>query len=53
MNQAGDVLVTEADYVGPGGGPSPDAAFVRAGSIVGKVAVDAEGSDGNVWRRGG
>ncbi len=49
MNQAGDVLVTEADYVGPGGGPNPDAAFVRAGAITGKTAVGARGSDGNVW----
>ncbi len=51
MNQAGDVLVTEADYVGPGGGPRPDAAFEARGSITGRPAVGKEGADGNVWQR--
>lgn len=52
MNQAGDVLATEADYAGPGGGPAPDAAFVRSGAITGKTATEQRGSDGNVWRGG-
>lgn len=51
MSQAGDVLVTEADYAGPGGGPAPDAAFERAGSIMGKTANNARGSDGNIWKQ--
>ncbi len=53
MNQAGDILFAEADYGGPGGGPSPDAAFQRAGAITGHPACNQQGVDGNTWIQGG
>jgi hypothetical protein len=50
-SQEGDVLATEAAaYAGTGHGPAADAAFHSRGKVTGRVAVEAKGSDGNVWR---
>lgn len=51
-NQEGDVLATDSSaYGGTGAGPSADAAYVERGLIMGRVAVSAKGSDGNVWKQ--
>lgn len=50
-NQDGVILkVEDARYVGPGNGPDAAAAFTTP-AITGPAAVDAEGRDGNRWRR--
>ena len=51
-NQGGDVTATEVPtYSGPGNGPPADAAFVERGTIVGRVAIGAQGSDGHFWKQ--
>lgn len=51
VNQGGDTLAAEdGAYSGRGNGPSPDAAFLAAGTITGALAVSAPGQDGNTWK---
>ena len=51
-NQGGDLIATENNlYSGTGAGPSPDAAFKVAGTIIGSVAIGVIGADGKVWKQ--
>lgn len=51
INQVGDVLWAEdSRYSGRSNGPAGDAAFEKQpGGVLGRVAVDREGQDGNTW----
>jgi len=52
MNQAGDVLTTEASaYSKTGNAPAADAAFLAAGDMTGNAAIAAAGQDGNTWKQ--
>jgi hypothetical protein len=55
VNQDGTVLFTDEPAYEGWSGPEPDAAFLPGGEeeIVGPVALDARGDDGNIWRRWG
>ena len=49
-NQGGDVTATDDPaYSGSGNGPAADAAFQRANSLLGPVAIGGSGSDTNTW----
>jgi hypothetical protein len=51
-NQGGDVFATEfSGYGGAGSGPSGDAAFRDAGTIVGPVALGVPAADTHVWKQ--
>lgn len=53
-NQLGDILFTDsATYTGPGAPIAPGAAFAKpgpGGNIDGRIAVNQQGRDDNLWR---